>query len=74
MWMAGGGIKRGLVYGETDDFSYNAIENPVHLRDLNATILHAMGIDHSRLTYKFQGLEQKLTGVVPAQVVKGLLA
>jgi uncharacterized protein (DUF1501 family) len=74
MWMAGGGVKGGLVYGETDDFSYNVVENPVHLRDLNATILHCMGIDHAKLTYKFQGLEQKLTGVVAAKTVKALLA
>lgn len=74
MWMAGGGVKGGTIYGETDDFSYNPIENPVHLRDLNATILHCMGIDHRRLSYKFQGLDQKMTGVHEAQVVKGLLA
>ncbi len=74
MWMAGGGIKPGVVYGETDDYSYNAIENPVHLNDLNATILHCLGIDHSKFTYKFQGLDQRLTGVEPAKVVKGILA
>src|SRR6185437_6159743 len=56
MWMAGGGVKSGLVHGETDDYSYNIVKDPVHLRDLNATILHCMGIDHDRLTYKFQGL------------------
>lgn len=74
MWMAGGGVKSGLVYGETDDYSYNVIENPVHLRDLNATILHCMGIDHRRLEFKFQGLDQRLTGVEEAHVVKGVLA
>jgi len=74
MWMAGGGIKPGMVYGETDEFSYNAIENPVSLYDLNATILHCMGIDHLRFTYKFQGLDQRLTGVEPAKVVQGILA
>jgi uncharacterized protein (DUF1501 family) len=74
MWMAGGGVKPGLVYGETDDFSYNAVENPVSLYDLNATILQCMGIDHSRFTYKFQGLDQRLTGVEPAKVVKDILA
>ena len=74
MWMAGGGVKGGLVYGETDDFSYNAVEKPVHLNDLNATILHCLGIDHLKFTYKFQGLDQRLTGVEPAKVVKGLLA
>src|SRR6185437_11147908 len=56
VWMAGGGIKPGVSYGKTDDFSYNIVKDPVHLRDLNATILHCMGIDHDRLTYKFQGL------------------
>ena len=74
MWMAGGGVKAGVVHGETDDFSYNAVENPVHLNDLNATILHCLGIDHSKFTYKFQGLDQRLTGVEPAHVVKGILA
>ncbi len=74
MWMAGGGVKGGLVYGETDDFSYNAVENPVPLRDLNATILHCLGIDHHRLSYSFQGLDQKLTGVLDSHVVKGILA
>jgi len=74
MWMAGGGIKKGLSYGETDDFSYNITENPVHLNDLNATILHCMGINHSRFTHSFQGLEQRLTGVKEAHVVKDILA
>ncbi len=74
MWMAGGGVKGGTVFGETDDYSYNAVENPVHLRDLNATILHCMGVDHRRLNFKFQGLDQKLTGVEDAHVVKGVLA
>ena len=74
MWMAGGGVKSGLVFGETDDFSYNIVEAPVHLNDLNATILHCMGIDHMKLTYRFQGLDQRLTGVQKeAQVVKGIL-
>jgi len=75
MWMAGAGIRGGVVYGETDDFSYNIVRDPVHIRDLNATILHLMGIDHSRLTYSFQGLDQKLTGTeAPAAPVKGILA
>jgi hypothetical protein len=74
MWMAGGGVKPGLVYGETDDFSYNVVENPVHLNDLNATILHCMGIDHLKFTFKFQGLDQRLTGVEPANVVTGVLS
>ena len=73
-WAAGGGMKPGTMYGQTDDFSYNIVENPVHVRDLNATILHCMGIDHERLTFKSQGLDQKLTGVMPAKVVTGILA
>jgi hypothetical protein len=75
MWMAGGGIKGGVTYGTTDDFSYNIVENPVHIRDLNATILHCMGFEHSKLTYKFQGLNQRLTGLdAEANVVNGILA
>ena len=73
-WMAGGGTRAGIVYGETDDFSYNVVKDPVPVRDFNATILHCLGIDHNRLTYKFQGLDQKLTGTTPASVVQGLLA
>ncbi len=74
MWMAGGGIKAGFEYGRTDDHCYNIIENPVHIRDFNATILHLLGIDHNRFTYKYQGLDQKLTGVEPARVVSEILA
>jgi hypothetical protein len=74
MWVAGGGTKRGYVHGETDDFSYNIVKDPVSIHDLNATILHCMGIDHSRLTFMFQGLDQKLTGVEPSRVVTELLA
>jgi hypothetical protein len=74
MWLAGGGIRPGIVYGETDDFSYNVVENPVSINDLNATILHCLGIDHERFTVKFQGLDQRLTGVEGAKVVQGLLA
>ena len=74
IWMAGGGIRGGQVYGETDEMSYNIVENPVHIRDLHATILHALGIDHERLTHRFQGLDNRLTGVLPAKVVKGLFA
>ena len=74
MWMAGGGVRGGTVYGRTDDFSYNIVEDPVHLNDLNATLLHCMGIDHERFTYKFQGLDQRLTGVEPAEIVRGVLA
>ncbi len=74
VWLAGGGIKKGYVHGETDDFSYNVIKDPVHINDLNATILHCMGIDHERFTYKFQGLDQRLTGVEKQRVVTELLA
>jgi hypothetical protein len=74
MWLAGGGIKRGLAYGQTDDFSYNVVENPVHVNDLNATILHCLGIDNEKLAFKFQGLDQRLTGVERAQPVQALLA
>jgi len=74
MWMAGAGVKGGTVYGETDDFSYNVVKDPVHIRDINATILHCLGIDHRRLTYKFQGLDQRLTGVEEANPVRGILA
>jgi hypothetical protein len=74
MWMAGGGAKAGVSFGETDDFSYNVVENPVHVNDFNATILHLMGIDHERFTFKFQGLDQRLTGVEPQRVVTEILA
>jgi hypothetical protein len=74
VWMAGGGVRAGVVYGETDDFSYNIVENPVHVRDFQATILRQFGIDHERFSYKFQGLDVKLTGVEKAIVVKGILA
>lgn len=73
-WLAGGGIKGGTVYGETDDFCYNIVKDPVHIRDLNATILHQLGIDHARLSVKNRGLDTKLTGVEEAHVVKGILA
>ena len=73
VWMAGGGIKGGVQLGKTDDFGYNVVEEPVHIRDLNATILHCLGIDHESMTYPYQGLEQKLTGVEPAQVLGKLL-
>lgn len=74
LWMAGGGSKPGIVYGETDEFSYNITRDPVHIRDFQATILHLFGIDHERFTYKYQGLDQKLTGVEKARVVRGILA
>ncbi len=74
MWMAGGGVRGGVEYGQTDDFSYNIAENPVQINDLNATILHCMGIDHERFVFPFQGLEQRLTGVEHQQVIRDVLA
>jgi hypothetical protein len=74
MWMCGGGSKGGTIYGETDDFSYNIVKDPVHIRDFHATVLKLMGYDHERFTYKHQGLDQKLTGVEPAKVINELLA
>lgn len=73
MWLAGGGIKPGVSVGETDDFSYNITERPVHVNDLNATILRCLGIDHERFTFQFQGLDQRLTGVEPASSVEEVL-
>ena len=74
MWMAGGGAKGGTVYGETDDFSYNIVKDPVHIRDFHATVLHLLGIQHDRFTFKSQGLDMRLTGVEESRVVKELLA
>jgi hypothetical protein len=74
MWMAGGGTKGGAIYGETDDFSYNIVKDPVHIRDFHATVLHLLGFDHERFSYQFQGLHQRLTGVLPAGVIDALLA
>jgi len=74
VWMTGGGVRTGITYGETDEYSYNVAKDPVTVRDFNATVLHCLGIDHNKLTYKSQGLDQKLTGPVPANVVPGLLA
>jgi hypothetical protein len=73
MWMAGGGAKGGTIHGETDDFSYNIVKDPVHIRDFHATLLHLMGIDHNRFTFKYLGLDNKLTGVEPARVIKELI-
>ena len=73
MWLAGGGIKGGTTYGTTDDFSFNVVENPVPVYDLHATMLHCLGIDHEKLTFKFQGRHYRLTDV-HGNVVKGLLA
>jgi hypothetical protein len=74
MWMAGGGTKGGTIYGETDDFSYNIVDNPVHIRDFHATVLHLLGFDHRRFSVRYQGLDQRLTGVEHAHVLEELLA
>jgi hypothetical protein len=71
--MIGGGVKPGVAYGETDDFSYNVIKDPVHVHDWQATILHLLGINHERLTYRYQGRQFRLTDV-HGQVLPGLLA
>jgi hypothetical protein len=73
MWLAGGGIRPGVTYGETDDYCYNVVRDPVHIHDLNATVLRCLGIDHTRLTYRFQGRDFRLTDVA-GNVVSGLLA
>ncbi len=73
MWMAGGGVQGGITYGATDDLGYNAVENVVHIRDLHATMLHLLGIDHSRFRVKFQGLDLGLTGVLPSRVLHDIL-
>ena len=74
MWLAGGGIKGGVTLGESDDFGFNVVRDRVHVHDLHATILHLLGIDHEKFTFKFQGLDAKLTGVEPARVVQEILA
>jgi len=74
MWMAGGGIKGGMSYGETCPYGYNVVENGVHVRDFHATLLHLLGIEHERFSAKFQGLDARLTGVEPARVVNEILA
>ncbi len=74
MWMAGGGSKAGTVYGETDDFSYNIIKDPVHIHDFHATILTLLGMDHERFTFRAQGLDQRLTGVEPSRIIRELIA
>ncbi len=74
MWLAGGGIRGGTGYGATDELGYHAVENPVHVRDLHATMLHQLGIDHSRFSVPFQGLDMRLTGVEPARVVRDIIA
>lgn len=74
IWMAGGGVKPGKIHGSSDEFAFHVAEDPVHVRDLQATLLHLCGIEHERFTYRHQGLDFKLTGVEPASVVKEILA
>lgn len=74
IWMAGGGIKGGFNYGETDEMSFNITDGAMHVRDLHATILNQLGIDHQRLSFKYQGLDNRLTGVMPARLVKEIIA
>ncbi len=73
IWMAGGGVKAGLSYGQTDDYGYEAVENPVHVHDWHATILHLLGLDHEKLTYRYAGREMRLTDV-KGKVVKDIIA
>jgi hypothetical protein len=73
IWMAGGGIKGGLVHGETDEMSYNIVKDPVHIHDLNATTLHLLGVDHTKLTYRFAGRDYRLTDV-HGNLVRGILS
>jgi arylsulfatase A-like enzyme len=74
MWFAGGGFKPGVQYGETDEFGFGAVENPAHVHDIHATLLHQLGLDHQKLTVRSQGLDFRLTGVDPAKVLKDILA
>ena len=74
MWMAGGGIKGGTSYGETDELGYHAVNDVVHVRDLHATMLHQLGIHSNRFSFPFQGLDMRLTGVEKARVIRGILA
>ncbi|MEZ6122348.1 MAG: DUF1501 domain-containing protein [Planctomycetaceae bacterium] len=73
-WLAGGGIKGGITYGASDDFGFNVTDDQVHVRDLHATILYLLGLDHERLTHRVQGLDMRLTGVLPSRVVGEILA
>jgi len=73
IWMAGGGVKPGISYGQTDDYCYNIVENPVHIHDLNATILRCLGVNHEQLTYRFQGRDFRLTDI-HGEAVNGILA
>jgi hypothetical protein len=73
LWLAGGGIKPGIVHGETDEYGYNIVEDPVSVHDLHATLLHCLGVDHLRLTYPYQGRDFRLTDVF-GEVVRGVVA
>jgi hypothetical protein len=73
MWMAGGGVRGGLTYGATDEFGYRPVEDPVHMHDLHATLLHILGLDHTRLTYRHAGRDFRLTDVY-GNVVEGILS
>jgi uncharacterized protein (DUF1501 family) len=73
MWLAGGGVRPGCIYGQSDEIGYNVVENPVHVHDLQATILHQMGIEHTKLTFRFQGRDYRLTDVL-GNVVKDILS
>jgi hypothetical protein len=74
VWLAGGGLKPGLTLGSTDELGFEVVQDRVHVHDLHATILHLLGLNHEQLTYRFQGLDQRLTGVEPARVVREMLA
>jgi uncharacterized protein (DUF1501 family) len=74
VWLAGGGVKGGTVYGATDEFGYKAVEILVSVHDFHATVLHLLGLDHERLVFDHHGLKERLSGVEPANVVKGILA
>ncbi|MDB4671697.1 DUF1501 domain-containing protein, partial [Pirellulaceae bacterium] len=73
VWLAGGGIKPGMAYGETDEFGYNAVQNKVHMHDLHATLLHLLGLDHKRLTYRYAGRDFRLTDVY-GRVIREILS
>ena len=73
MWLAGGGVRGGVTYGATDELGYNSVDNVVHIRDLHATMLHLLGIDHKKFTYQYQGLDSRLTGVEEARVVNDII-
>jgi uncharacterized protein (DUF1501 family) len=73
IWMAGGGVKAGQIYGQTDEFGYNIVKDPVHVHDLHATMMHLMGVDHERLTFKFQGRHYRLTDIA-GTIVQGVVA